>query len=411
MPENIDLESVYLILTTRCNLACAYCYQNHKKLERMDWHVAKASLELALQSQCKDVEVIFFGGEPLLELSLIRQAVAYLEDRRSPQKRARCSVVSNGTLIDKETADFFVSHGIELQLSFDGVSQAQDVRGEGTFSTLDNLLEVLRNEYLDWFRKKLSISITLSSAAVPYLASSVEYLIEKGVREIGIGPVFTHDTSWEIHHIDVLDRQFERIFTLSEQHYSQKGEIPVVDLRRTLTGSNRPFQDRFMCAAASAKTIAVDVDGQVYGCVAFARSSQKLPQSCLAAEWDRALQGDLRDPCFLESLADYPKRVRAGRIFTDKAQKYSSYLRCEECPYLRSCVICPASITHLPGNADPHRVSDLQCAYQLVSLKYKQRFPAQVSARDVLKESARVTEFARTVREAVLSESVAGDPD
>jgi radical SAM protein with 4Fe4S-binding SPASM domain len=328
-----------------------------------------------------------------------------LEDKRSPQERIRCSVVSNGTLLDKKTTGFFVSHGIELQLSFDGVSQAQDVRGKGTFSTLDNLLEVIRNEHPDWYREKLSVSITLSSVAVPYLAESVEYLVDKSVRQIGIGPVFTHDTSWEIHHIDVLDRQFDRIFTLSEQHYSQTGEIPVVDLRRTLSGPSRPFQDRFMCAAASGKTITVDVDGQVYGCVAFARSSQEIPPSCLASQWDRARLGDLRDPCFLQSLANYPKRVRAGSIFTDKVKKYSSYLRCKECPYLRSCVICPASITHLPGNADPHRVSDLQCAYQRVSLQYKDRFPAQVSARDVLKESARVTEFAKKVREAVLSES------
>jgi len=70
-----------LILTAQCNLRCSYCYQNAKGARSMSWDTLQASIDLALQSPSPRVELTFTGGEPLLELELIRRGVAHAQSR------------------------------------------------------------------------------------------------------------------------------------------------------------------------------------------------------------------------------------------------------------------------------------------------------------------------------------------
>lgn len=76
-----------------------------------------------------------------------------------------------------------------------------------------------------------------------------------------------------------------------------------------------------------------------------------------------------------ERFAQYPAAVRATGLFHDKRTKFSSYGRCRECRYLETCGFCPVSIGHQPNNDDPDRVPDFLCAFNLVSNKYRERFP------------------------------------
>ena len=59
------LRSLSLLLTARCNLACAYCYQDARNGQSMPWSVARAALDHLLDSPEPIVEVSFTGGEPL----------------------------------------------------------------------------------------------------------------------------------------------------------------------------------------------------------------------------------------------------------------------------------------------------------------------------------------------------------
>ena len=94
--------------------------------------------------------------------------------------------------------------------------------------------------------------------------------------------------------------------------------------------------------------------------------------------------------------AVYPSAARATGLFTDKQDKYSSYGRCGECRFLDSCSICPVSIGHQPGNTDPRRVPDFLCAYNLVSLKYRELFPV-TAAPEVLTHLSDVQGLVRDI--------------
>jgi hypothetical protein len=67
--------------------------------------------------------------------------------------------------------------------------------------------------------------------------------------------------------------------------------------------------------------------------------------------------------------------VRRAEIFHHKEMKYSSYGRCRDCSYLNGCYVCPVSIGYDPANEDPRKIPDFLCAYNMVALKYRDRFP------------------------------------
>lgn len=384
MARKGSLRSLDIILTSGCNLTCAYCYQNDKSPKRMEWETLRASIDLLLASERRRIQLLFLGGEPLLQYPLMQRAVSYARERRPPGKSLRFAIITNGTLLDDEKLAFLVEHDFKTQLSFDGVPRAQDLRGAGTFARLDRLLDHLRRDRPGYFARNLEVSLTLMSANLPYLSDSIVYFIEKGVEEIAISPVFTHDAGWKPEMKQVLDRHFRKIFQVSLRHFRMTRKVPVTTFRRSQPLSPHRPKGLSMCGVGRAEVLTVDVDGQVEGCTSFARSMQKLPPGFLEERLDPLRLGDLRDPGLRERLDAYPESVREAEIFDGKIHKHSSYGKCRECRFYSECGVCPVSIGHIPGNTDPHRIPDFLCAYNLVSLEYRRKFPRQSDAAEML---------------------------
>jgi hypothetical protein len=121
--------------------------------------------------------------------------------------------------------------------------------------------------------------------------------------------------------------------------------------------------------------LAVDVDGQTHGCVLFAESYQSFPPPTLRERLSPMRLGDVRTGELAERLPLYPAAVRAAGLFYDKQEKGSSYRRCADCRYLGRCSVCPMSIGYANGGSDPTAIPDFLCAYNLVALAYRDRFP------------------------------------
>jgi uncharacterized protein len=350
----------------------------------MTWETLRGALELLVSSRRQELTVIFLGGEPLLELPLIRRAVEHLREALPAGKKVSYQLITNGTLLDEEALGLLVANDFDLQLSFDGVREAQALRGEKTFEVLDSLLDRLRDGSPEYFRGHLSIALTLSARALPYLADSVDYFLAKGVPELLIGPVTTHEPEWKLERIAELEEQFERVLDSAKTHYLRTGEVPVALFRKEGADDiHAPRRDQ-MCGAPTGTTMAIDVDGQVHGCAVFTESYQSFPSPFLRERVEALRLGDFRAPEFADRVQAFPEIARATGIFHEKSRKYSSYGRCGECRRLAECSICPASIGKIPGNIDPHRVPDFGCAFNLVALACRDRFPRQPNPVELL---------------------------
>lgn len=369
----VPRSTVAVQLSGRCNLACTYCYQDHRHVPaRMGWSDLRAALDAALAWNAERLRVDFTGGEPLLEPGLLRRAIAHVEATRPRATRVEYTVTTNGTLIGPELLGFLAQVGVAIHLSHDGLPAAQDRRGRGTFAALDSLLDAVREGYPDSFRS-LKVGMTLVAASIPTLADSVRYFVAKGVPKISVSPCSSWDPDWCADAGHELERQVADVVLLAEAHWRSTQTVPVTFLAGAPLGSADAPPAEFLCGAPSGTGMCVDAGGRAWACPFFASSLHDLPP--LAREASRVLDlGDARAPSLARKLLMLPEEARKLRAFTGKRAKHSSFGKCDDCRFVADCHVCPASICHIPGNLDPDLVPDFVCAFNLATLSARQRF-------------------------------------
>ena len=367
----------------------------------MAWPALRTAIDCLCSSTNGSLSLQFVGGEPCQAFALIRRAVLHADKSRPKDRKIRFDLVTNGTLLGPREIAFLVAHDFDLQLSFDGVRPAQDLRGKGTFRRLDLLLDRLRWEQPHLLRRRLRIAVTLSIPGIPYLAESIEYLIEKGVSEVALSPAVGQRLPWHLNDIDGLDLQVGRIFESSVRLYEDTGRVPLLMFRKEHPDSAHKGRGRLICSAPEGKTLTVDVDGQVYPCPTFAESYQTFPDTPLRRRLMAMRLGDIRDPALPSRLKALPAAAKAAGIFHSKETKYSSYGRCADCRFFSTCLVCPMSVARDPNHADPNRLPDFLCAFNQVMLKYRERFPRQPTAREILIGKAPVPRLVRDFLKAV----------
>jgi len=378
--KNNVISALALVLTPKCNLNCGYCFENSKAGRPMQWSTLRTALDVGMEHGERGLKIMFTGGEPLLEYPLIRRAVSYVRERERRRKKARLTLLTNGTLLDDARLKFLSSNSFRLQLSFDGVEPAQDVRGPRTFERLDELMTAISERHRTLFREFLSVSITVTPSTVRHMADSVEYLMSKGVRSITVAPILTDSSDWKVSQTGELEAQFSRIVRASLSHLGRTGRVPLNSFQGwEVPGSRvrkRPTAGRrgSMCRAILGQTLAVDPDGEVHACVTLSGSYQRFESDLLRSHAARMRIGNVCSKDFISEHARFADGASAAPMFSRKDRKFSSYRLCCDCEYLGRCIICPVSIGHIPGNRDPNRVPDFCCAFNFVSLKCREQF-------------------------------------
>jgi sulfatase maturation enzyme AslB (radical SAM superfamily) len=347
----------------------------------MDEATLKRAVDLLLSSRQRDRLLWFTGGEPLLEFPSLRRAVSYAKAASPAARRVRFGLSTNGLLLDDERGDFLAAHRVSTQISFDGVAAAQDHRGAGSFDRLDACLRRLRRRHPSFFAERVEVAMTVTGANLRVLAESVDCFLDRGVQTVHLAPRVTPDADWTDGDCLELARQLGRVYEASLCHHRRTGQVPVVLLRRGGTvGAMAPADER-LCGLGAGRSLAVDVDGSVAGCVMLAESYQTFSTPLLRERVPALRLGALHDPGLSERLDALPAAVAAAGLFDGRSRKHSRFGRCRVCPHRRRCTICPVSIGRIPGNTDPDRVPDLACAFNRIALEYRARFPPAPQAR------------------------------
>jgi hypothetical protein len=99
----------------------------------------------------------------------------------------------------------------------------------------------------------------------------------------------------------------------------------------------------------------------------------------------------------VESVSQYLGELAATGFPGSNRQRYSSRRRCAACEHLGVCRICPMAAGQIPGNADPHRVPDLACAYVDAVLRTRDTMPATPSIADRLRGAGELPAERRAV--------------
>ena len=123
---------VSMILTETCNLNCIYCYEKNKKNRNMSFDVAQKIINDVLTSDddFDTIAIEFFGGEPFLQYSLIKDIVNYTLSH-SWKKRYYFFATTNGTMITEEIKSFLREYKdiFTCGLSIDGTRRMHNLNG------------------------------------------------------------------------------------------------------------------------------------------------------------------------------------------------------------------------------------------------------------------------------------------
>lgn len=212
-----SLKALCLHISHDCNLRCRYCFAGTGPFggarEQMSFEVGQAAIDLLLLESGKrhQLEVDFFGGEPLLNWEVVKQLVEYGE-RAAAQcgKDIHFTLTTNGVELSQEKRDYLNQKEIAVVLSLDGRPEVNDrMRGKGTHERIvPNFLELVKgrnnqNYYLRGTFTGNNLDFT----------EDVKHMYDLGFRELSVEPVVGAEGDYQLTEGDLpqIKAEYERL--------------------------------------------------------------------------------------------------------------------------------------------------------------------------------------------------------
>ena len=127
------VKALCLHVAHTCNLNCAYCFASQGKYHGdraiMSFEVGKQAFDYLIKNSGtrRNLEVDFFGGEPLMNFDVVKQLVAYAREiEKEHNKNFRFTLTTNGLLIDDDVIEFANKEMSNVVLSLDGRKEIHD---------------------------------------------------------------------------------------------------------------------------------------------------------------------------------------------------------------------------------------------------------------------------------------------
>lgn len=307
------VSSLTIYITERCNLNCYYCFA-HKSNRDIDLDTAIASVEFLINESkdARSINILFFGGEPLLKFDLIKQIVNYARIKAGMSgKSVSFEIITNGTLITPEMADLFKDNLFKIAISWDGDrKRIEDVKGRKTYEEMIDSLRVLKDKEIPAFARA---SISPEDMRLVDFAKSAK---DSGFRSIKMTPIFfskLDPSKTEERMIELADYFIESVKN-NQPFLIQDILDPLMMLMGLKEKGDRP------CEVGSTG-LTIDVEGRIFPCTHL-------------HVWEKELVlGNVFGGKVDETLR---------KTFTDFSIK--DIIGCEDCPARASC--CGICIAH-----------------------------------------------------------------
>ena len=131
--RNTVIKALCLHVAHTCNLSCDYCFASqgkyHGERALMSFEVGKQAIDVLVANSGtrRNLEVDFFGGEPLMNLEVVKQIVTYARSiEKEKNKNFRFTLTTNGLLLNEEVTEFLNRECHNVVLSLDGRKQVHD---------------------------------------------------------------------------------------------------------------------------------------------------------------------------------------------------------------------------------------------------------------------------------------------
>ncbi|MCI8443766.1 MAG: thioether cross-link-forming SCIFF peptide maturase [Clostridia bacterium] len=346
--ENKDLDlkrrdtvvkALCLHIAHTCNLNCEYCFAGQGKYHGedalMSFEVGKQALDFLVKNSGtrKNLEVDFFGGEPLVNFEVVKQLVKYARSiEKDVNKHFRFTLTTNGVLLDDEVIDFLNQEMNNVVLSLDGRKEIHDrlrrrLDGKGSY---DIIVPKFKNFVEKRGNKEYYMRGTFTRNNLDF-TKDIFHMADLGFQELSMEPVVSEPgTEYALREED-LETIYEQYEILAKEMIKRKKQgNPFTFYHYMIDLSAGPcIYKRITGCGSGTEYLAVTPSGDFYPCHQFVGDK-------------KFLMGNVREGVTNTSLRNEFKLCNAY-----------SRKECKDCWAKLYCSGgCSANAYHATGNID-----------------------------------------------------------
>ena len=275
LQQSAPIKALCLHVSHDCNLRCQYCFASTGDFgtgrKIMDIETAKRAIDFVIQrsGSRRNIEVDYFGGEPLMAMDTVKATVAYA---RSIEKKAgkcfRFTITTNGVLLDDENIDYINREMSNAVLSLDGRPQVNDrmrktVNGKGSYEVIVPKFQklVAGRGTKDYYLRGTFTHYNLD------FAEDVMHMADLGFRNVSVEPVVGEETcgyALKDEDLPVVLEQYEKL----AEKLKDRTDVNFFHFNVDLAQGPCVIK-RLRGCGAGCEYVAVTPEGDIYPCHQF----------------------------------------------------------------------------------------------------------------------------------------------
>ena len=295
------VKALCLHIAHDCNLACRYCFaeegEYHGRRALMSFDTGKKALDflIANSGNRRNLEVDFFGGEPLMNWQVVKDLVAYgREQEKIHNKNFRFTLTTNGVLLNDEIMEFANKEMGNVVLSIDGRKEVHDHmrpfrKGAGSY---DLIVPKFQKFAESRNQDKYYVRGTFTHYNLDF-ADDVLHLADLGFKQISVEPVVAEDSEEYALREEDLPKLFEEYDKLAAEMVERKKagkDFNFFHFMIDLEGGPCVAKRLSGCGSGT-EYLAVTPWGDFYPCHQFVGNEEFL----MGNVWDGVKRTDIRD--------------------------------------------------------------------------------------------------------------------
>ncbi|SHI51433.1 uncharacterized protein SAMN02745975_00035 [Geosporobacter subterraneus DSM 17957] len=277
--RNPVVKALCLHIAHDCNISCKYCFASQGDFKGtrslMTERVGMEAIDFLIEhsGNRRNLEIDFFGGEPLMNMEVVKKIVDYGKSREeSANKRFRFTITTNGVLLNEENMAYINEHMENVVLSIDGRKEVNDnmrktLKGEGTYEIILPKLQKMASMRAG---KNYYVRGTFTREHLDF-AKDVLHLADLGFLNTSVEPVVAEaDKPYAIRHED-LPEIFAQYEALAKEYVKRKKNNNGFSFFHFMIDLNQGpcVIKRVSGCGAGSEYLAITPEGDIYPCHQF----------------------------------------------------------------------------------------------------------------------------------------------
>ena len=272
------IKAMCLHVAHDCNMTCKYCFGDKGAFDGvrslLSLETGKKAIDFLLEHSGtrRNLEIDFFGGEPLMNFEVVKELVAYgREAEKAYGKNIRFTITTNGLLLDDAKAEYINENMDNVILSIDGRPSVNDnmrrtVNDKGTY-------DIITNNYLKFVEKRKGTYYVRGTFTRENLdfSEDVKHLVDKGFKNVSVEPVVTDlslSYALQDEDLETIFKEYDKLTDLYLK-YAQEGKRFEFFHFNIDLNQGPCVVKRVSGCGAGTEYVAVSPEGDIYPCHQF----------------------------------------------------------------------------------------------------------------------------------------------